>query len=65
MQTSAPPSVALRGPTGSSTEGRSGTARMRHPQPSTALRGLMGSCTESIGGCTRMRFPTHYTVSLP
>eukprot|EP00959_Pyramimonas_sp_CCMP1952_P258373 5400654-Pyramimonas_sp.AAC.1 len=41
-----PQSAAIRGPTGSSTEGPSGTAHMRQPPPSTALRGPVGSSSE-------------------
>eukprot|EP00959_Pyramimonas_sp_CCMP1952_P201792 4219757-Pyramimonas_sp.AAC.1 len=41
-----PPSTALRGPRGSSSDGPSATARMLSPPPSAALLGLIGSFTE-------------------
>eukprot|EP00959_Pyramimonas_sp_CCMP1952_P219258 4584319-Pyramimonas_sp.AAC.1 len=55
-----PPSAALRGPTGSSTEDRSGTARMRHSHPVqrfVAPSGSIGSTTEGPSVIARMRHP--------
>eukprot|EP00959_Pyramimonas_sp_CCMP1952_P053193 1112726-Pyramimonas_sp.AAC.1 len=46
-----------------STDGPSGTARMRHAPPNTALRGPIGNSTE--GHCPHASRTTQYSVSWP